>query len=383
MAQNPFPLSVQRTLEQVSATMPKFMEGYMDLTNRNRTIRQILDRYGMIEYNADMSYAASWNIADVLPEVTDLNDEPPTFEGNPALDRLSMIPRYKQSNTKLGYIEWLENQRTDKQLVNLMQKRQEDCAKAMDNYFNQGFYDDGATGTNLHGLESFFGAGTCTATDRVAAPSDSYGGQSTVLGARGGTWSSVASGGITYNASIATGWPVGAGDPRYDALAPLLMNITSTSWASGDNSGWRSNCEEIMRLTQQLQIDRTGKTRGEGMRVHLLSLQLYNDLTEALAVRNQVYEPLSEGVEYGIPNVFNFEGCGFAQDTDCPAGTGYFLDTSMIEFKTPFSKLVSPLLGDEDPMQFLIQFMAYVGMWKLGGNFRHQPKFHAKYAPYA
>lgn len=383
MSQNPFPISVQRTLEQVAAQMPVYMKGYLDLTSRNRVMRKIMDEYGMISYNDNLSYALTWNIADVLPAVSDFDDGPLSFNSSPALDRMTVIPRYKKTTARLGYLEWFENSWNDTQLVNLMQKRIEDCATAMANYFNQGFFDDGeATGAkNLHGIESFFGVQGSgdTAADRFLRPDDSYGGQDTDLGAAGGSWGS---GTNEYNATLSSSsisWPIGAGDPRYDRCSPLLVNITSTGWGSGTAS-WRANCEQIMRLTQQVQIDRTGKSRKGGMRLHLLSLQLLNDLMEHLSDRNYVVEPLAESTEYGIPEVFNFEGCGFATDTDVPAQTGYFLDTGMIEFRCGKGELVSPVAEDyKNALMYSHTENAYIGAWWMPGNFRHQPKFHAKY----
>lgn len=375
---NPFPISVQRTLEEVAATLPVFMKGFLDLSNRNRVMRPILERSGSIVTSSDMTYAKVWNIADTLPEVSEIQNGPGTYEPVQNLDQMSMIPRYKEATTSLQWKEWEENQMSGTQLVNLMDKRVKDTGKALNNHFNAAIFLDGGTGDNLSGVESFFASnGSATVADKIALPSDSYGGQSTVLGNAGGNWDTGTS---PYNTALTTTWPIGQGDPRYDRCSPLLMNIGSTAYGSGTGS-WRADCEEIMTLTADVQLDRNGRTRNEGMRIHLLSMQLYNDLKESLKTRNWVSEPGQEAMDYGIKGTFNYEGCEVATDSDVPVGVGYLLDCSMIEFHTSRPSLISPMSADaKESLMWNELLRAYIGTWVLTGNFRHQPKFHAKYA---
>lgn len=374
---NLVPQTSEAALEVVRTTAPKFWKGESDNTFRLRMIPHLLDKYGLVEYNADIGHAGVWTVKFDEPTVTTFtNRADVNFDASQVYEQLTVDTVAIKATDSLSLHEFKQNS-TGPQIVNLFQRKSENLSVSVRNQFCADFYNDGYTNTGrFKGLESmFYNPGTTTAADIVVKPGASYGGLSVALAAKGGAWSAVS--GTAPNASVATAWPFGTGASRYDYLAPVHLNTSSTGWTNG--TSWENNCEEVMRYMAAAQMHRCGKERkAMSPFVHLLSATLYRQTMQYFSYRNQQMVEVKSGVDLGLPAIVNFEGSWLTTDYNTPDGTGYYLCPEMMEFFTPDGQLYNP----EGP-KWETSSQAYLYIVTTFGNPRFNPKFFGKYSAVA
>jgi len=377
MSTTVLPSTVEAGLQVVRSTAPKYWKGESDLTLRNRLAMALMEKYGVIELNANHGYVSVWTVKYKEPGVTPFtNRQDIQFTTTQNRIQLTIEPRYFKSTESISYHEAEQNAASDLQIIKLADKKIEDLKMAMQNAFCALFYNDGYTNTSwFHGLESFMGTGTTVTADKVAQPSDTYGGLSTALAAQNGTWSANLS--TSPNANAATDWPFGKGDPQYDFISPLVLNTSSSSWENGTE--WIDNCEEIMQYMKNAQTHRCGKMKStQSPYVHLLANDLFNDFESFLRPREQMTVPV-EAEEMGFAtDVWKMDGTWVTRDYDVTPGTGYYICPEMMEFFTAKNQLFS----FEGPV-WSTPNQAYLMISICGGNYRFQPKFFGKYAAVA
>jgi hypothetical protein len=267
----------------------------------------------------------------------------------------------------------------DEALVKVFQNKQNKLMKSIRNKFAGELFKDGnATGREnaIHGQETFMGAGTVQAGDRVAQPSDVYDitSKSTAVGTYGGSWSSNLT--TQPNSTIATDWPDGQGDSEYDFLSPKLINTSSTAWGTGSTTweanAWRAISQGITWLTT---------TGGEDGRpsLCLLSTDLFQGYKNAQEVKTRINVPHKESQDLGFGNVLNEDGCAIQADFDVPAKTGYIMNLNNMELRSLFPELFWIEGPDKDPRTM------WSYLWGTGfyGNVVFEPKHFAKLYPYA
>lgn len=371
------PSTVTAALQVVNSTAPQYFKEESDLTMRNRVVLRLMEKYGVIEYNANIGHSAVWTVKYKNPTTSPFtNRQDIRFGTTQNRKQLTIEPRYYHSTESLSGIEAEQNSATELQIVDLMDKKQEDLAMSMKNTFCAKFFNDGYTDTNwFHGIESCMGTGTTVAADKVAEPSDTYGGLSTALGAVASSWSTDLS--TSPNANAATDWPFGQGDAQYDYVSPLVVNTSSTSWANG--TAWADNCEEVLQYMKNAQDHRVGREmRTQSPYVHLLASDLFNDFESYFRPRQEITVPL-EAQELGFrDNVFNFDGTWVTPDYDVPSSTGYYVCPEQMEFFTPKGQLYVV----EGP-EWSTENQAYLMIAICSGNYRLQPRFLGKYAAVA
>jgi hypothetical protein len=244
--------------------------------------------------------------------------------------------------------------------------------------FGGELFIDGEAANNenrIHGIESFMGTGTVTATDLIAAPSDTFAGLSTVPGIEGGTWSTSLASGSRPNASLANDWPHGTGSVSYDFYSPKLINYSATTWGTNATT-WESNCERALRQAK-IWLSNLGGQSGMNL-VCLLSADLYFGFVNHMAAKFKGLHPHKESEDLGFSDAMNFEGMSVMYDYNVPAGTGYIFDVRMMEL----ASLDNVLFGYRGPEYYMPQnaWLFKVGYW---GNARWRPKHFAKLKAYA
>jgi hypothetical protein len=223
--------------------------------------------------------------------------------------------------------EMLEN-RSASALVNVAGKMASRLLTSMEQYLAKEWVVDGyAAGNELrfHGLESFLGYnGTvnvatgatrvANAADPFAAPSDTYAGLSTVLGAYGGSQKS----GV---------WPNGEADPEYDFYSPVICNYTSSYFGG---TSWSANCTKALR--EALHQTRRNDTKQDQVDMCLMDRRLYIDFLNKLDEKERVVVSRTNGLRsYGFTDVFEFDGVECSSENSIPAGVAYGLAIGNME----------------------------------------------------
>jgi hypothetical protein len=375
------PTSSDEYLELVRANAPKYFQGESDLTFRSRIWMALMEKYGVIDYGVDTSYACVWDVIYRLPEVSTFGDSGDiNFDEHSALQQLTVNVRGYKATDRLPKKQYLLN-RGSTRISNLYKGKSERLLKSMRHNLCSEIYTDGYATGNTHrliGLESFLGSGTVAAGDRVAKTDDSYGGLTTDLGDYGGTWSDSGVAASQYNATLSNDWPYGQGSPEYDFISPLLVNYSSTAWPSGSTS-FIDNCEDVLRFAILAQRHR-GAIEGSGTPlVNLMGTRLYNDVLTYYSARNVQHIPVPDAVQLGFPETINFEGAWLTHDYDCGANVGYIIQPDMMELFTPQSQLFEV----EGP-EWSTPDQAFLYIVSMFGNMRFSsPKFFGKLAAYA
>lgn len=373
------PTTSNEHLELINASAPVYWKEASDLTRRGRIWLALMEQFGLMEFNADISYAGVWQFLYKLPEVVPQGDSASiTFDEHTSLARLEVDLRGYRSTSRLSHKQWLQNRGSESKLVDLFDHRNQQLLRAMRKMINHDFYIDGYATNNVNryiGINSFHGAGACAAGDKVARNNDNYGGQSTVQGALGGTWSSGYA--TPPNATLANDWPLGQGSEEYDPLSSLLVNETSTAWDSG--STWKTNCEEVLRWTHMAQANRGAVLEDANYPpLCLMDVKSAIEFREYFAVRNNQWIPIPEAVDLGFPETLYFEGMWITHDYDCPAGEKHLFNPGGCEYFSPQSDLFE-VYGPE----WSLTDMAFLYLVSNYANFRWQPKLFSKIYPIA
>lgn len=375
------PTSSDEHVELVRASAPKYFKGESDLTFRNRMWLALMEKYGVIDYGVDTSYACVWNVVNKLPDVSTFGDSGDiNFDEHSALAQLTVNVRGYKATDRLPKKQYLLNKGNKTKISNLYRMKSEHLLKAMRYNVCAEVYTDGYATNNTHrfiGLESFMGAGTVAAGDRIAMTSDTYGGLSTALGNAGGTWSDSGVAASQYNSTLSNDFPFGQGSSEYDYVSPLLVNWSSTAWPSTSTS-FVDNCEDMLRFTILAQRHRGALEGSTAPLVALFGTGLYNDFLTFYSARNHQQIPIPEAVELGFPETINFEGSWISHDYNCEVNTGYLLAPEMMELFTPQGQLF-----DVEGPEWSTPDQAFLYIVSLFGNLRFQPKFFAKMKNYA
>jgi len=354
---------------------PAYLKGRADNTIRNRLLLTLLAKNGRIKYNAS-SHKLYWDVKAGQRVIEAYGDDGViNFQRSDLHEQLNIDWRgYKMSD------RMTEKQRLMLGDLTAIIDRYSGVAEDMMDDLQDGFcgelFVDGyaAANTNrLHGLESFFGTGTTVAADRIAQPSDTYGGHSSVLGTRGGTWSTNLT---TYpNANAATDWPDGNGSADYDWNSPKVINYSSTNWGTGSTT-WADNCERVLGQTT-IWTTLTGGKKGRPT-LYLLAGDLFYDYQNKMRAKYRISVPHSEANDLGFSDTLNQDGVMIQADFDVPAGSGYGLNINQMVLES----LDSVLFSSRGP-EYDINTDGY--LWLIGffGNARYNIKHFSKLAAVA
>lgn len=318
----------QQVVEQIGE---EYLKGAEDLTMRNRFLLSELKRRGRIS-NKTGGLDIRWK-AEVSETEAD-------WVGG--LEDLAYAP----DQPFVGYdLDWKQVRRT-----NLIHRKERAIVagpavivsryreiiprlvKEVRNAVCEAIYIDGYASGNeakLTGLRSCLGhtAASTDDADKIAYPSDTYGGLSTELGNRGGTWSA----GLTTkpNIAVATDWPFGSGDAEYDFNTPKLVRDTSTSWSHATKD-FANNATQILRFARAALHNTNG---GEVADLCVLDESKFTEFKDKQEGRFSINLPQFKGSEdTGFQgHVLNFEGMTMSSDFDCPAGYAFILQPEDLE----------------------------------------------------
>ena len=362
----------------INTTMPKYMKGASDMTIRKRLFFAMLKRKGRFTYN-NSGYEMRWQVEFSQPTMHQHGDGSMIDFTNHQAFQQAVLPwsGYQVSDSITMKQKAMNS--GNEALINLFKTKQGRIMKKLQNGLASEIYKaGGGAGTEnaIYGLETFLTETTPGAADRIATPNDSYGGLNTNLADQGGTWTSALS---TYpNATLAKDWPDGSGDAEYDYFAPKLVNWSSTGWGTGSTSFedncWRAIGQTITWLTVQ--------GGDEGMpEICVLAPNLFQSYKNHEEAIRRISIPHKTANDLGFGgNVLNQDGCAISADFDCPANTGYMINTSNVEIASLMPELFWTRGPNEDPRS------GYAALWASGfyGQLKvDSPKYIAKLKNYA
>lgn len=253
-----------------------------------------------------------------------------------------------------------------------LQKRQTEICKNMYKDFetriNNGVLNtDGpaTTGSPIYGLPSFLNF-TFGGTSREGTANDSYAGYSTALN------------GLT-----------GVDNPESDGWTPKGVDATASDW-SGTTDTWEDNCIDAIQLLNTL-LTYGGKAEEQPDLVILTRSDFALLKTKLTASQRIIFAsaPGNAPQGLGIPGGIVVDGLEVVFDADCPASTGYMINSRQAWLEIlPASPIgdTGPSLpgkgGGSDMFEIRTQDdirtngIGVRANW--GGQFRFNPRYHGR-----
>lgn len=229
---------------------------------------------------------------------------------------------------KISKMDRLVNQGNDVQYVNHVQDVISGLSEDFIEDFASKIYEDAsATGSEeLHGLETMMSQSGAVADGFVGVCDGSYAGQSTVLGAIGGTWT-------TGAGSV---WPQGSGKREYGAWTPMIVDYTNSGFG-GTAHTWADQWQDALGFA----VGYLGTTQNQKPDICILNTQLLLDAKNSLREKERfVATSKSKLVDAGFTTL-NFEGLELGDEYNVPAATGYVFSWENIELMSMQKQLVA------------------------------------------
>jgi hypothetical protein len=357
----------------INTTTPKYMKGASDLTIRKRLFFAMLKRKGRFTFN-NSGYEMRWQVEFSQPTMQQHGDGSMIDFTNHQAFQQCVLPWSGYEVSDSITMKQRAMNKGPEALINLFKTKQGHIMKKLQNGLAKEIYQaGGGSGAEnaIYGLETFLTAANTGAGNRISTPNDSYAGLNTNLGDQGGTWSSDLS---TYpNATLAKDWPDGSGDSEYDYFAPKLVNWSSTAWGTGSTT-FEDNCWRVISQTITW-MTLVGGDDGVP-EICVLAPNLYQSYKNHEEAIRRINIPHKTANDLGFAGTtLNQDGCAISPDFDCPANTGYMINTSNVEIASLMPELFWMKGPDEDPRA------GYATLWASGfyGQLKvESPKYVAK-----
>lgn len=348
----------------VNTTTQKYLKGASDATIRKRLLLAMMKKKGRMTFNNDGRFV-QWQIEHKEHTMQSFGyGSPLDFSPTDRFTIAQIEYRGYKVTDMMDEKETLMN-RGVPALINRYDRTLKDMTKNMENRFPTEMYVDGYASGNenrLCGFNSFTGTGTTVAADRIAQPSDTYATLSTVLGTKGGTWSTGLS--TSPNANVATDWPDGQGSSEYDYHSPKILNWSSTGWGTGSTT-WEDNCERVIGQS----VFWTLVPGGQAGRLDalLLAPNLMAAHQNHMRSRSRITVPHKEANDLGFPGALNQDGIALDYDFDVPVNEGYGWNVDEIELMCMYGQMFMPRGPDFEPRtQTYLFAIGFFGNMKFG-----------------
>lgn len=328
------------TARRLATTTAKYMKEVEDASMRNYPFLAQLQATGNVSYNnggAGFTWPVKYRIHRVEGNTgqTSRTPQPTNLFKTAGLDY-----RGYQATDQIYKREMLSNT-GEEAIVKLIDNFIERLKTSMEQVLaTQHLVDGNATGNEKywHGFESFLGTNgtinistgaqrSANAADRVAYPSDTYAGLSTILANYGGE-----------NESSLV-WPKGRADANYDFWSPIIVNAKSTDFSASTHT-WAGQADQCLRwaLTQT----KRNSTKDGSINTVLVSRDWFVDFKNLVAAKEQIYNkgrPDSlKGL--GFEDVIIFDGTEIAADFACQTDVAYGYNIQNIELRCMEKSLI-------------------------------------------
>lgn len=203
--------------------------------------------------------------------------------------------------------EKLQNKGGKEALVSIFPRIVRILTDSMSDYLNDQIWLDGyANSTNLHGVESWFSVNGLVSGSKVGSPNDSYAGQSTALGALGGSWTGT--------------FPADYGDYQYNCFSPLVVDYTNAGWEAQTKT-WRYTWREAIKYA----VLHMSHLHGKKLDLITVDPDMYLDIENSIEDKERVIVNRGESpskADFGFPSVYQ-SGVEISSEYGHPADVGY------------------------------------------------------------
>lgn len=358
--------------EVVNTTTAEYLKGAADTTIRDRVVFAMLNKRKRMQFGQSGT-EIRWQVKFGMPDVESYQGGSMDYQPTDKHRQLWLDWKGYTVTDMMHEKERLQN-RGNQALIDRYARIFPDMEQALTDQFGLEFYVNGTSYSDrFAGIETFCSATTPQAADRIAAPNGSYGGLTCVPGGVAGVWSANAS--TKPNASMATDWPGGQGDPEYAFNSPKLVNWSSTGWNTG-STAWVDNCERVLRQTTLWTQNGQGKSGRTD--VYLMPQSLYYDYLNRQSSKQSIIVPAKELIELGFDGVQQ-EGVQLTTDWGCPENTVYGINFDRLWLHCMYDNL----FVNKGP-EWDMRTQSYLFLIATYGNFRFEsPMFFSKLYSYA
>ncbi len=371
----------------IRGAAPTYMKGFSDLTHRGHILLALMKQHGMIETGAQ-DHARIWQVQAYEPDIRVGSDTTrQTFQNHNPYKQAQVDVRDYVGTDLLTEAQYKKT-RGRTQLINHYDQKLKNLGTAAVRRIQEWIYRDGDSADYLDGFQGFESClgddGGTLVTEKIAAPSDTYGGLSTALGALGGSWSTDIASADRYNAGLANDFPYGQGDTEYDYFSPLLVNWGSSAWTTAGN--WSDNCNEVIRFASTVMRSRNGYMNADGLpMITMLAPNLYEEAENFFDDRFRIIQPYTGGDLGFNQKTLDLNGTVLTPDYAVPANTGYGVCPAHMEafFLECIHNAIEDSIIDSEGPVWSIERAAWLYRITIFGNLRMQPKFMVKFANYA
>lgn len=371
----------------IRGAAPTYMKGFSDLTYRGHMLLQLMKQYGMIETGAQ-DHARIWQVQAFEPDIrVGADTTRQTFQNHNPYKQMQVDVRDYVGTDLLSEAQYKKT-RGRTQLIDHYDQKLKNLGTACVRRLQEWMVRDGDSADYLDGFQGFESClgddGNTVVGDKIALPSDTYGGLSTALGSLGGEFTSDLPAADRNNAQLANDFPYGQGSSEYDYLSPLLVNWGSSAWTTAGS--WTDNCNEVIRFASTVMRSRNGYMNADGLpMINMLAPNLYEDAENFFDDRFRIIQPYTNG-DLGFPQKsLNLDGTVLTCDYSVPANVGYGICPAHIEafFLELIHNAIEDSIIDAEGPVWSIERAAWLFRITVFGNLRMQPKFMVKYANYA
>ena len=376
-------MSIQNSSDVLVATAIEYLKGVTDQTQRGRLVLAWMKQGGLVTTGAQ---GITTQKQIQIKQIQGQTYNPGQLH---ALTQANLYRKATFTNEVLYAADTLDaidiaQNGGNVQLIDVYKERMPQVAMAIKNNLGRSLYCDNTVSGNE---KLFTGVGSIckqdtsvavVAADRIAIPSPTYAGLSTVPGAGGfgGTWTSGLS--VKPNAAFGYDWPDGQGTSEFDAWTPKLFNEVSTSWGS-TGATWQENCLAILTLGAGW----IAQTAGEDKlpKIAITSATRVWQMKEKLRLASRYLLPHQASTDMGFPSAVQYEGLVVDQDFDCPANRTYLFNPSSMMLRLhgappQLETYEAGMFFGVGPVQVPASGAYSFQVWALG-NYRYNPKYLA------
>lgn len=351
----------------VNTTIRNYLKETEDNILRNRKLSALMKKKGRIEFDVSGTQL-DWKVKYRREALTPYADgDTLTFSRQDQYKTATLGWRGYSVTNSMTKGEQLQN-RGAQAIVKIATEIATDLIDDMEDAFGEEWYIDGNAAGNtkrIHGIESYFGNSGVyspgSANTGVGAPSDTYAGLSTALGAYGGSWSG--------------NWPNGQGDAQFDFFSPTIVDYGNPIFDPTTHT-WANNCVEAVSLG--LIRSMKSKSKKGMLDLVLMEGEMFRLYKTALRTKERIMvdrdKSTSGLVEMGFQDIINQDGVDLTWEYGITSGLGYGFNFDEMTLASQQKQLFVADGPDWDPstksFRYAVDFF---------GNLRANPRFQLKF----
>ena len=343
-------MGVQHFGTIVNATHDRFVRKLSDQTLRYHVAIGMMNAKGRVEYGCDGTQL-TWPIKFKRNTLSTYQDaQEVIFSRKQPYKRATLDWRAYDMNDVVTESEILAS-RSRSGLFKIYEQKERDIQEDFLAEFNATFFQAGADGLNMQGIEALFTGTTLASGVANGAVSGTYGTLNMGLGTYGGS-------------TIA--------DPEYAFWTPTYMAWNASTWGAGAGPTFKSNALEVLRFG----ISETFRRNNKNARVDYVNMELdwYRRTLNAFDAKEQIYTTKGNRTTVGSLGfeAIHYDGVELTWEEDVPANSAYGCNVDQMGLCVQGDELVT-YRHEWDIRQK--GYLLDVGLY---GNYYFNPQHHFK-----